>query len=411
MRAGTGLEEWKRGWPTVLAAMAGIAFGVPMVINCAGLFVVVLQQETGWTRTAVSFGPMVGMLYALLLPIVGSRIERWGADRIGLVGLLALSAGLLFMAAAPLRPPFFYGCIIWLGIAGTMSCNVIFCRVVAPHFERSIGTAIAVVLTGVSLNAALAQPILARIIEGAGWRTAIATMGFASLLLGALPVFLVLYRRRPAVASAASTDDVQPSAGSGFTDPRFWFLSLLFAMAAAAIGGFVAQIQPIMLERGFSLEQAAGIAATFLVLTSVGRLLAGMLFDIMDPRWVAAGAFALSALGAVFLAADLVDPVAMLPVIAAVALVGLSQGAEGDFMALFTLRLFGVRRFAFLFACLNMIVALGFALGGLGFALCRDMTGHYRLAILGAAALLAISAIGCAIFRLPEAAKTANAKS
>src|SRR5690606_13457295 len=139
-------------------------------------------------------------------------------------------------------------------------------------------------------------------------------------------------------------------------------------MAAAAIGGFVAQIQPVMIERGFVLTQAAVIASVFLILTSAGRLLAGVLFDVMEPRWVAAGAFALSAAGALFLATDLADPRTLLPVIIAVGLIGLSQGAEGDFMALFTLRIFGIARFVLLFACLNTVAALSFALGGLGFA-------------------------------------------
>lgn len=409
----TRLEEWRHGLPALLAAMAGLGVGVPMVINCAGLFVVALERETGWARAAVSFGPMIGILYALMLPVVGARIERWGAERTGFFGLIALAVGLFALAALPLRPVYFYGCIIWLSMTGPLCCNVVFCRVAAPFFARSVGTAIAVLLTGVSITAAVAQPLLAAIIDQWGWRAAIASMGAASLLLGALPVYVVM---RPAIRRGGSatenkTGAAPGSAGSGISDPRFWALSCVFAMAAAAIGGFVAQIQPIMVERGFGLVQAASITSSFLMLTAVGRLLAGMMFDVMEPRRVAFGAFALSAVGTVFLLTDLVDPLALLPVMIAVGLIGLAQGAEGDFMALFTLRIFGLERFAFLFACLNTMVAIGFSLGGIGFAFCHDLTGSYHIAIVAAGALLAIATGCCAMLPLAGSERTVVPKS
>jgi predicted MFS family arabinose efflux permease len=392
--------------PRLAAAMAGVGFGVPLTINCGGLFVTALEMESGWSRTAVSFGPMIAMLYAVLLPFAGARIERWGPWRSGFWGLIALAAGQLALAIAPLQATWFVLAIIWLALAGTMTCNVVFCRAIAPEFTKRTGTAIAILLTGVSLTAAAAQPILAAVIEAFGWRWAMAALGLCSLVFGAIPVGLVMLSVRKVSRQVAPGNalpaSAAPPATPSLASPRFWFLSATFAAAAAAIGGFVAQIQPIMLERGFDIVTAASIASVFLALTALGRLCAGVLFDIAPPRFVATAAFALSAFGAVLLMSDLVGPSSFLTVILAVGLIGLSQGAEGDFMALFTLRLFGLLNFTVLFAYLNTVVAIGFALGGLSFAWCFDYFGTYRPAIAGAAILLLAAAIGISRFTVPR---------
>jgi MFS family permease len=82
-------EEWKRGWTLVLACFVGFSFfSVPTA--SAGVFMEPITREFGWGRTLVAAGTsMTSVVTAVLSPAVGMLIDRWGARRLALPGVLA----------------------------------------------------------------------------------------------------------------------------------------------------------------------------------------------------------------------------------------------------------------------------------------------------------------------------------
>src|SRR5262245_57845564 len=72
-------SEWRAGWRVLLSAAVGVGVGTPAVINTAGLFVVPMQQEFGWSRSALAIGPIVGLISSCLSPLGGWLIDRYGA--------------------------------------------------------------------------------------------------------------------------------------------------------------------------------------------------------------------------------------------------------------------------------------------------------------------------------------------
>jgi hypothetical protein len=52
-------EEWRRSWPVVLAAAAGMALSTANVYS-TGIFMGPLQDAFGWSRTQISAGLLIG---------------------------------------------------------------------------------------------------------------------------------------------------------------------------------------------------------------------------------------------------------------------------------------------------------------------------------------------------------------
>ena len=88
-------------------------------------------------------------------------------------------------------------------------------------------------------------------------------------------------------------------------------------------------------------------------------------------------------------------------VVIAITLIGLAQGAEGDFIALFALRIFGLRYFSTLFATIATVAGIGFAIGGLLFAAAFDYGGNYGIAVIASALILFFTAVIAVTINIP----------
>ena len=398
-------REWRDGGRVLFAAAVGVGVGIPALINCASLFIVPMQQEFGWSRSAVAIGPIVGLIYSILNPIGGMVIDRVGARRAAIAGLIVLSALLLALAAVPVQKAVFYSLLILFGVIGTVTNNVVFCKAVATWFRRNAGASVALVLTGVSVMGALTQPVLAQVIANYGWRMGYVMLAAMALLIG-LPVVLIWFREQTENArlNTAQPGNVEgASLAEAMRDKRFWLIVAAFGSAAVPIGGFVSQMQPLLLGKGFASAAAASLVSVFLVATGIGRIAAGILFDHFRPPVVAALFLGVSALGALLLGTTDATT-SWLAIAFALTLIGLAQGAEGDFIALFVLRIFGVQHFSALFATMAMVAGITFAAGGFLFAAVFDRNGNYTVAVLAAAAVLLLAALIALTVRVPPAA-------
>jgi predicted MFS family arabinose efflux permease len=268
---------------------------------------------------------------------------------------------------------------------------------------RNAGTAIALVLTGVSLVGAVMQPALAVIIARYGWRLGYVCLAATTLFIG-VPIILTSFRERIDLRRTSrdqAAGEAGASIGQALRDRRFWLIIVAFGGAALPIGGFVNQLQPLLVNGGYTGVAAANLVAVFLLATALGRLAAGFLFDHCPPSWVAGAFLLFSSGGALSLGLADLRTMPWLLVATGISLVGLAQGAEADFIALFALRIFGLRYFSTLFATIATASGIAFALGGLMFAAFYDRRGSYGAAVLVSAGILFIAAILAVVIRVP----------
>jgi MFS family permease len=396
-------NEWRSGWRVLLSSAVGVGVGTPAVINTAGLFIVPMQEAFGWSRTAIAIGPIVGIISSCLSPLGGWLIDRFGARPVALVGLSLLCAELLLLALVRIDAATLYALAVALGVSGVLANNIVYCKAVATWFRRRTGTAIALMLSGVSVMGAIMQPLVAHIISRYGWRAGYGVLA-AFILLAGLPLLWRWFRENPAQVAKlrqAGESVMGATVPEAIRDRRFWLILAAFAGAAVPIGGFVNQLQPLLVDQGHVPTAAALLVSIFLIATGGGRIVAGVLFDYFRPSRVAASVLCLSAVGAAILGVAAESGISWSLAAAAVTLIGLAQGAEADFIALFTLRSFGLRRFSTLVAIIFMVSGIGFAFGGLMFARIFDRSGGYQPAIFISAAILLAAAVIAMTIRVP----------
>jgi predicted MFS family arabinose efflux permease len=129
------------------------------------------------------------------------------------------------------------------------------------------------------------------------------------------------------------------------------------------------------------------------VSVGVGRIANGIALDRLNPPLVIASTLVLAGAGALMLYVLNLPSTGNAAIAIAIALLGLAQGAEGDYIMFFSMRLFGLQNFSRVVSIQSMVIGVGMALGGLVFAKVFDVFGSYRPAILGSALLYTVGAI------------------
>jgi predicted MFS family arabinose efflux permease len=392
--------EWAAGWRTLTAAFFGVGVGWNFANIAASMFLKPMQAEFGWTRTQLSFGSLAGLVVALLLPFTGLLLDRWGSRRIAIIGFVSIAAGFALFARMPVDHTIFVICTIYLGFAGAISNSVVMGRGVAPWFTNNLGTAIGLMMTGSSVAVAIAVPLLSRVIAHYGWRSGFLALTATTLVLG-LPLAL-LWFREPVDASNRGKDvnRTRDSIRTIAAATQFWQLTIGCAVAALPIGGFIGHLMPLLSDRGLSVGTAAWLGSLFALSVGVGRIANGIALDRLNPPFVIATTLMLAGAGALMFYMSNVPSAAGAAIAIPIALLGLAQGAEGDYIMFFSMRLFGLGNFSRVVAIQSMVIGIGMALGGLVFAKVFDVFGSYRPAILGSALLYAVGAVVFASIRM-----------
>ena len=72
-------SEWRRGWRPLASGFIGTGTGSGLFIMTAGLFIIPMQEEFGWSRSALTIGPVIIFFSAFLQPLAGEIVDRFGA--------------------------------------------------------------------------------------------------------------------------------------------------------------------------------------------------------------------------------------------------------------------------------------------------------------------------------------------
>jgi len=146
-----------------------------------GLVMPVLEQELGWSRSFNSATAATAlMMMAILAPLGGRLVDRQGARPVILIGLGALSAGCLLIAATSHPWAFFlaFGGIAAVGF-GLVATHVV-STAVEQEVETNQGFAIGVATSGATGGQFLIVPLFALLMASYSWRWGFAALGLAA---------------------------------------------------------------------------------------------------------------------------------------------------------------------------------------------------------------------------------------
>ncbi len=378
------VNEFRRGWRVLLLALAGAATTVSVTLLYSfGALVLPLQAAHGWGRaelqlaiSALSAGVVVASQMA------GWFNLRWGLRRVTLVSLVALS--LSFLVLLPLKGSVWWLYLAYFGvpIAGVGATFVTWTELVNQWFERHRGFALALVLCGSGLSAALLPAALTAVIGRWGLQAAWLLMGALPLVL-TWPLALAWLRTGPYAARAPASEGqlpTQPRAGVAFAEAvrtrRYWTINLGLTLVVAAVVGVVSNTVPILRDLGLSAAEASSVFGVFGLALMAGRLASGALIDRFWPPGIAAVVLSMPAVGCALL--WLATPGVPLPwLVLAVALAGVGAGAEFDLSAFLVAHYFGLRDYGRLFGLHLGLITLGAMLAPFLFAAMYQASGRY----------------------------------
>jgi MFS family permease len=393
-------NEFKRGWPLVLAAAAGCGLGVSGLFTYnAGLFVPDLARTIGLTRTQFGIAFFLPTLVlALAVPTVGRIVDRRGAAAPAIVGAVGLSLAFLALGLFTHSVATYMLLTALVGGLGAASAPVPFSRAVSAAFDRSRGLALGFMQMGIGVAAAVFPPVVSAVIAGSGWRAGYFVL--AGLALAGVVPALALSRTRGAQASGA--DLPGPDFGAAVRQKTFWIQLAAFVVMALAFAGLLPHFVPMLRDAGLSPARAGALAGAIGLSVIVSRVIVGWLVDRAPAALVAAGACLVCGAGCLLLAS--LGP--QMALVAAIAL-GATMGAEADLVSYLTARNFGLAAYgrAYGWQYAAFIVASGVSPIWVGAV--ADRTGSYRPSLIACAILLILAiALFSYLHRLGRAAQT-----
>lgn len=381
-------------WPRILAgAVIGSATGISAVLLYTnGLFVAGLTQDFGLTRTEFGLGVLlVTISLAIANPIVGWLVDRFGARRPSVAGLLLLAAGFAALGRFTNSVATYLLLQMLLALLGAACGPIAYTKLISMTFNRYRGLALGLTMTGIGLGAALLPPLVAHTIEASGWRAGYSALALVPLC-GAVLTALLL----PRTDSKASADQpiVQANdAGTPWLISRtFWVLAATFSLMSFSFGGLLPHFVPMLLDLGLTPLQAAGLAAHIGLAVIASRLLVGVLLDRLPASWIGTGICVIGASGGLLLHQGGVSQAGL----TAIAL-GVALGAELDLLGFMVARHFPLRQFGRVYGLLYGAFIFASGLGPLWVGALRDSTGSYAAALLASSTGLLLTCIGFAV--------------
>ena len=409
-------SRFSHGW-VIVAVSFLLLLGSFGTQTCFGLFLKPLSEQFGWSRAGVSGAMSLLMAVSGFMGVVmGRATDRWGARAAIAPGLILGAVGYLLTSRIGSLWEFY----LWFGVGGGILAGCSYTPAVTAVSSwfgpRKRTMAIGVALLGPIVGQMILSPIISRIIEGSGWRTAWWVLAIVAFVAG-LPA-LVLVGRKPTAAEvaeepaasgtrAARRTVAEPlaaglSTGQAAKTLAFWILMVSGAMIGLGFYAFNSHIVSYATDVGVSTEAAALIFTVSSVGGVLGTLLAWAIAGRIGQKW---SLLLLTALNGV--AMFLFIPAGSAWVFYALGvLLGFAFSAAVPVRMAIIPPLFGMRSVGTIIGFASLSFSVGAIIGPFLAGYIFDSTGTYDLAFLIMGILLALGALSLYFLRTPKA-KTA----
>jgi sugar phosphate permease len=397
------------GWTMVGAAAAMQFVQGTLLLQSFGAYFAMLREDRGWSKTELSGAAALHQLEAAILgPVIGWFIDRFGAQWVLRGGVLLFGLGFLLLSRIDSLLSF-YGAFILMALGASL-CGFFPLNVALIHwFEKKRARALSSMQFGMAAGG-LAVPLVAWGMATWGWRATAFASGIAVIAI-CLPLSFV-FRRRPedyglrmdgAAPRASAVEAAHADAGDGTRDftarealrtPAFWLLSLGHGFALFVVQAINTHAITHMKEGlGYTLEQAA-FAVTLQTVAQLGGVgLGAWIGDRYDKRILSVYCM-LGHAGGLLCLTYATGP-AM--IVAYALLHGAAWGLRGPFMQAIRADYFGRSAIGMILGLSLMIIIIGQVGGPMIAGMLADLTGDYRL---GFTVLALLAALGSVFFLL-----------
>jgi MFS family permease len=279
------------GWRTPIVVVvcgcliALISFGPR---SSLGFFLTPLSQEQHWGRDVFSVALAIqNLLWGIGQPFAGGIADRFGANRVMMVGAALYALGLALMARAttPGMLDLSAGVLIGLGLSGC-SFNLVIGAFgkLLPAEWRSLafgaGTAAG------SFGQFLYSPVGVALMDKYGWQTALTIFAGVTMLILPLAIALATPRGAAAPATAKAPQSVRQALAEAFGHRSYVLLVLGFFTCGFQLAFVTVHLPSYLVDRGLSAEIGGWTLATIGLFNIVGSLMSGYLGNRMPKRYI-----------------------------------------------------------------------------------------------------------------------------
>jgi MFS family permease len=392
------------GW-RIVAAGGALQFLQSMLLNQSfGIYLAVLVEEKGWSKTAVAGAAALKSTEAAILgPVLGWAVDRFGTQGIVRIGIVTFAIGLMLLSQIDTLIGF-YAAFVVIALGASCFSNPIVGVAIIHWFEKRRARALSALQFG-SACGGLFVFLIAASIEAFGWRTTAFASGVIAILVG-WPLARVIRNRNedhddPVDGVSLAATDGQHAAGparpafsatEALRTSAFWLLALghsfsLFVVTAVNVHA----ITHIKEGLGYSLGVATLVFTVVTVGQFIGVMLGWTIGDRFVKRKVAAVCMLMHAVGLLMLT------YATGPVVLVIAALvhGTAWGLRGPFMQAIRADYFGRHSIGMIIGLSSLILIFGQIGGPIVAGAFADWTGDYRL---GFTILAALSGLGSLFF-------------
>jgi len=408
------------GWYMVGAGCAMQFVQSTLLLQSFGAYFAVLRDDRGWSKTELSGAAALHQVEAAILgPLLGWFLDRWGPQWVIRVGVLVFGAGFMLLSTVDSLLAF-YGAFV-LTAMGASLCGFFPLNVTLIHwFDRQRARALSSMQIGMALGG-LCLPLVALALATWGWRATAFGSGVLIIVI-CLPLAFVI-RRRPedmglkmdgavsvlpdfhATGKKEKADLTRDfTAREALRTPAFWLLSFGHGSALFVVTGINAHAITHMKEGlGYTIE-AASFAIMLQTVAQLGGVgIGAWIGDRFDKRKLSALCMVGHMSGLLCLTYADFHPAATTAMIVAYAVLhGTAWGLRGPFMQALRADYFGRSAIGMILGLSFMIITIGQIGGPMIAGILADMTGNYRAGFTTLALLAGLGSIFFLVARRPE---------
>ena len=383
---------------TVLIITAGVR-------ATPALLMIPLEQEFGWSRTAISAAVAINIaLFGLIGPFAASAMHRWGLRRLvaGAVALLAISVALTTRMQHQWQMTLLWGVCVGTGTGIT---SMVLAAVVATRwFDERRGLVLGALSAANATGQLVFLPFLAAVIERRGWRPAVLVVaGAAVVVFGLVAIFmrdrpqdlgLMPYGWKPDDTSRTAAPALAPFAALSLVSRSraFWVLAGTFFVCGASTNGLIGtHLIPACHDYGIPEVRSAQLLAVMGLFDILGTTASGWLTDRYSSRHLLFAYYTLRGLSLLCLPMSLANGASGLGLFAV--FYGLDWIATVPPTVRLTGEAFGRENTGVVYGWIGASHQMGASLAALGAGVIRTTTGDYRLAFWAAGVLCVLAGL------------------
>lgn len=380
------------GWVMIAVTMVTQVCTSPGQTYGVSAFNSSFRESLNLSDTRLTGAYMLGTLLASLpMTYVGALFDRYGGRRTlaGIVFLFGLAC-IGTSRVSGLVTLFF--AFLFLRMCGQGAMGLIASNTDAMWFRRKLGTAVGIKRVVGSLLMGTIPPFHIWLIGRFGWRAAYAILG---ILVWAIMAFilLVLFRDRPesiglhpdgdlpksetAENSAKEDKEFSFTVTQALRTRAYWIMAIASSLWSMIGTGITFNIQPIFIEHGLTIENAATWFTISSVTSAITFLVAGLLADRLKLSFLLSLALAGLTSGILILIHFESTSMAYASGIA----MGISQSFFFTILSTIYVRYYGPVHLGKIRGTLTTILVASSALGPFAMGFLKDQFGGYGISL------------------------------